>query len=293
METSTTTTITPAHVDMKCPAPAGQTPPPHDRVTPNSSGFVPSPVECASPTSGTMYHPATPMPTAAMFHTTSTSPSPIPTFNVQHTSSHAQNSPILCGPTPTSTPIPVPSAIPHSPQPANMEFATETFSSSPAGSQTLGREGSGTHLSTIKGNLTSFVGKVTHNPDKQQAGNVMVANRKEEKAQFFEQKAAEWELKGNTAKAQKNREKAARCRQTAQARREQPLSSPVNKTPAKIDKAAKLDAKAQECERKGDQAKAVQYHEKAYQLRQKHNLSQPIGGTTTPGITAIPIAPSV
>eukprot|EP00026_Physarum_polycephalum_P013367 Phypoly_transcript_13760.p1 GENE.Phypoly_transcript_13760~~Phypoly_transcript_13760.p1 ORF type:complete len:294 (+),score=68.36 Phypoly_transcript_13760:111-992(+) len=275
----------PSVQQLKCPAPAGQTPPTQERGIPSTSTFVPSPIECASPTTGIMYHPATPMPVSSLFHNTPASP-PIPTFNV--TQEAPQNSPMLCGPTPTSTPVPVHTSFSSSPQTANIEYATETFSNSPTPHAP--------HLSTIKGNFTSFVGKVTHNPDKQQAGNAMIASRKEEKAAYCEQKAAEWELKGNTAKAQKNREKAARYRQMAQSRLQQPLSAPANKdkVPAKMDKAARLDAKAQEYERRGEDAKAVKCHNKAHQVRQKHNLSQPIGGPTTPGIiTATPIAPSI
>jgi hypothetical protein len=62
---------------LKCPPPAGQTPPPQGHV----SSFVPSPVECASPTTGTLYHPATPIPPGAIFHHTPSSP--VPTFAVQ------------------------------------------------------------------------------------------------------------------------------------------------------------------------------------------------------------------
>jgi hypothetical protein len=177
-----------------------------------------------------------------------------------------------------------------------MEFGTETYTPTICTTTTPATTVSppAPHLSTIKGNITSFVGKVTHNPDKQQAGNAMVASRKEEKAAFFEQKALEWELKGNTNKAQKNRDKAARYRQMAQARLNAPLTTPVNKTPAKMDKAKRLDAKAQEHERRGEDAKAAKYQDKAYQLRQKHGLSHPVGGSTPTmvGTTTGPFASS-
>jgi hypothetical protein len=247
----------PSQHPVKYPAPAGQTPPTQERCVPSTSTFVPSPIECASPTTGTMYHPATPIPsTSSVYH--NSPPPPAPTFNVP-SQDLPQNSPMMCGQTPTSTPV-VHSSFPHSPQPTNVEFATETFSNSPTPTPSA----SAPHLSTIKGNITSFVGKVTHNPDKQQAGNAMIACRKEEKAAFFEQKAGEWELKGNTAKAQKNREKAARYRQMAQAKLQQPLTTPANKTSVKMDKAARLDVKAQEYERKGDEAKAVKCHNKVH-----------------------------
>jgi len=279
--------VQPSH-QVKCPAPAGQTPPvpqAHPAASPVASTFLPSPVECASPTTGTLYHPATPMPTGAVFHNTPASP--IPTFAVNNSinsisNNEFQNSPILCGPTPTSTPVQPSTAFTHSPQPTTpMEFASETYSAptnSPA-----------PHLSTIKGNITSFVGKVTHNPDKQQAGNAMIANRKEEKAVFFDQQASEWEIKGNTAKAHKYREKAARCRQMALAKLHEPLTTPTNKTSVKMDKAARLDAKAQDYERKGDDARAVRTHNKARQLRQKYGLSQPIGNTTPPMLVIHPV----
>lgn len=61
--------------------------------------------------------------------------------------------------------------------------------------------------SAIKGNITSMVGKMTHNPQKEQDGNIMVANASEQKAARFEAKALQWEQKGNATKAQKNREK--------------------------------------------------------------------------------------
>lgn len=61
--------------------------------------------------------------------------------------------------------------------------------------------------SALKGNITSFVGKLQHNPEKEHTGNAMVASSKEAKAARFEQKALDWERKGNVAKAQKNRGK--------------------------------------------------------------------------------------
>lgn len=61
--------------------------------------------------------------------------------------------------------------------------------------------------SALKGNMTSMMGKMTHNPTKEHDGNIMIANAAEQKAARFETKALEWESKGNTAKAQKNREK--------------------------------------------------------------------------------------
>jgi len=80
--------------------------------------------------------------------------------------------------------------------------------------------------SAIKGNITSMMGKVSHNPQKQQDGNIMIANSCEQKAAKFETKALQWEQKGNMAKAQKNREKAARYRQKAIAKMNQPLTTP-------------------------------------------------------------------
>lgn len=283
----------------KCPAPAGQTPPPpgarehHLAAAP----FIPSPIECASPTSGNMYHPATPMPVGnPAFHNTPASP-PVPSFQVNSSAPAGAASPMLCGPTPTSTPVHPSLGVPRSPLPSTMEFASETYATplpstttttnaSPITTTAQSPSTHAPHLSTLKGNFTSFVGKVTHNPDKQQAGNAMIATRKEEKATFFEQKATEWELKGNTSKATKNREKAARYRQTAQARLNAPLTTPANKTPAKMDKAARLDAKAQEYERRGDETRAVKCHAKAYQLRQKYGFSDPVGGTT-PTVAAV------
>jgi len=132
------------------------------------------------------------------------------------------------------------------------------------------------------------MGKITHNPEKQQAGNAMIACRKEEKANFFEQKAVEWERKGNMNKAQKNREKAASYRHKAQVKLNMPLTTPVNKTAVKTDKAARYDSKALDCERRGDMQGAQKCREKAYQLRQKHGLSQPIGTGTS-----APIAPTL
>lgn len=61
--------------------------------------------------------------------------------------------------------------------------------------------------SSLKGNITSMMGKMQHNPEKQHAGNAMVASSKEAKAARFESKALDWERKGNVAKAQKNRGK--------------------------------------------------------------------------------------
>jgi hypothetical protein len=61
--------------------------------------------------------------------------------------------------------------------------------------------------SALKGNMTSMMGKMTHNPTKEQNGNIMIANAAEQKAAKFETKALQWESKGNTSKAQKNREK--------------------------------------------------------------------------------------
>lgn len=61
--------------------------------------------------------------------------------------------------------------------------------------------------SALKGNITSMVGKMQHDPVKQHAGNAMVASSREAKAARFEAKALEWERKGNLAKAQKNRGK--------------------------------------------------------------------------------------
>lgn len=278
METTTTSSHSPTSIDkpsthapLRCPAPAGQTPnTTHSR---DGTQLVPSPVECASPTSGNMFHPATPIPVTAAFHNTPASP--VPTFAVNdQPTDQAVNSPAMCGPTPASTPVH--HSFIHSPPQGHVEFATETFhpitpapapvttSSSPtlAPITSASPSTSAPHLSTLKGNFTSLLGKVTHNPDKQQAGNVMIATRKEEKAKFFEQQATEWELKGNTAKAQKSREKAARCRQMAQAKLHEPLATPANKSAIKSDKATKMDQKAQEYERKGDEARAVKCHNK-------------------------------
>lgn len=61
--------------------------------------------------------------------------------------------------------------------------------------------------SSIKGNVTALMGKMTHNPAKEHNGNIMIANAAEQKAARFETKALEWERKGNNSKAIKNREK--------------------------------------------------------------------------------------
>lgn len=266
------------HTPLKCPPPAGFTP-----NAPHISPFVPSPVECASPNSGHLFHPATPIPTAAVFHNTPASP--VPTFAVNDQPEQV-NSPILCGPTPVSTPV-HPGFVKHSPQPAHIDFASETYhSTTPAAVSTTApisttvpatltthntsSPTNAAHLSTLKGNFTSFVGKVTHNPDKQQAGNAMIASRKEEKAKFFEQQAIEWELKGGTAKAMKYREKAARCRQMAQAKLHEPLAVPSTKSAIKAEKAAQLDLKAQEFERKGEEARAVKCHNKVLSYSRFH-----------------------
>ena len=266
-----TTPLESAHPHAhKAPAPAGQTPPFHEKSVPSTT-FVPSPVECASPTSGNLFHPATPIPNNAVFHNTPASP--VPTFNVNDTEHH-QNSPMMCGPTPASTPVVHSTQYAHSPQAANYEFATETFSSPLSTSSSTSTSSGAPHLATLKGNFTSFVGKVSNNPDKQQAGNAMIASRKEEKAAFFEQKAGEWELKGNTAKAQRNREKAARARQAAQTRLQQPIVTTANKTSAKMNKAASLDAQALEHERKGEDAKATKCRNKVFNFPSLSPLSQ-------------------
>lgn len=71
-----------------------------------------------------------------------------------------------------------------------------------------GSVGDPTHPpSALKGNITAMVGKMTHNAQKEQNGNIMIANAAEQKAARFETKALEWERKGNNNKAIKNREK--------------------------------------------------------------------------------------
>jgi len=80
--------------------------------------------------------------------------------------------------------------------------------------------------SAFKGNITSMMGKMSHNPQKQQDGNIMVANSCEQKAARFETKAAQWEQKGDLAKAQKNRDKASRYRQKAITKMHEPLTTP-------------------------------------------------------------------
>lgn len=240
------------------PAAAGMTPPL------NRSG--PSPVEMETP-QGTKYHPATPIPE----HRTPTQEAAeallLPTMTNIPFGSPA--TPAFCGftpaPTPASTPV-HPSTLQFSPSPVVMNFATETYETS----EHLPASALPVQPSTIKGNFTSLVGKITHNPEKQMAGNAMIACRQEEKANFFDQRAEEWEQKGNLAKAQKNREKvcsaphksvkqsiyniakAIRYRQKAQAKLHEPITAPVNKKAIKTDKVAKLDAKALECEKKGD-----------------------------------------
>lgn len=174
----------------------------------------------------------------------------------------------------------------------------------------------------LKGNITSMMGKLQHNPQKEQDGNIMVANASEQKAARFETKALEWDRKGNTAKAQKNREKAARYRQKAIAKMNQPLKSAgtarpigsVGTTPGnpalKSDKAARCEAKALEYERKGNLAKAQKNRERAWRIREKNGIPHPVGAvpplgysstttsyssTTTAvplGTTQVPINPS-
>lgn len=137
--------------------------------------------------------------------------------------------------------------------------------------------------SSLKGNITSMMGKMQHNPEKQHAGNAMVASSKEAKAARFEAKAVEWERKGNVTKAQKNRGKAAMLRQKAIAKLNQPC---VTAYPpgVKNDKAARCELKALEYEKKGNLAKAQRNREKAYRIREKHGIAHPVG-TTLPATT--------
>eukprot|EP00026_Physarum_polycephalum_P016641 Phypoly_transcript_17598.p1 GENE.Phypoly_transcript_17598~~Phypoly_transcript_17598.p1 ORF type:complete len:223 (+),score=61.80 Phypoly_transcript_17598:78-746(+) len=130
--------------------------------------------------------------------------------------------------------------------------------------------------SALKGNITSMMGKMQHNPDKQHAGNAMVASSKEAKAARFEAKAIEWERKGNVTKAQKNRGKAALLRQKAIAKLNQPtvMAYPPG---VKNDKAARCELKALEYEKKGNLAKAQRNREKAYRIREKHGIAHPVG----------------
>src|SRR5690242_19826950 len=128
------TSVDKSHV--KCPAPAGCTPPmPH---------AAPSPAECTD-ASGSKFHPPTPYPETTIF---SHNPHLIPTLTAQ------ESSPVLCGPTPASTPVHPSSSYPHSPTPSNIEFASETYHVTPGNNSTLfpGSTAHPTHPSTIKGN---------------------------------------------------------------------------------------------------------------------------------------------
>eukprot|EP01110_Echinostelium_bisporum_P000679 TRINITY_DN1167_c0_g1_i1.p1 TRINITY_DN1167_c0_g1~~TRINITY_DN1167_c0_g1_i1.p1 ORF type:complete len:189 (-),score=106.66 TRINITY_DN1167_c0_g1_i1:88-654(-) len=154
-----------------------------------------------------------------------------------------------------------------------------------------------TNPSSIKGNITAMVGKMSHNPEKEVAGNTMVAGAKEQKAARFEAKALEWERKGNVQKAQKNREKAAKFRQAAMTKLTKPVQSVgVATAPGqKADKAARCDAKALEYERKGNMAKAQKNRERAYKIRSKHGITHPVGTVpmTSYGTTTMAPAPIV
>lgn len=165
--------------------------------------------------------------------------------------------------------------------------------------------------SAIKGNITSMVGKMTHNPTKEHDGNIMVANSREQKAARFETKAIEWDRKGNAAKATKNREKALLYRNKAVTKMNQPLTATPKPVGVKNDKAARCEVKALEYERKGNVAKAQQQREKvtspsnpipyspfslvlllifylqAYRIRTKHNIAHPVG-TIPPTTYAVP-----
>ena len=144
--------------------------------------------------------------------------------------------------------------------------------------------------SALKGNITAMMGKIQHDPVKEHHGNAMVASSKEAKAARFEAKALEWERKGNMNKAQKNRGKAATYRQRAIAKLNQPTTAVpmVNRH----DKAARCEAKALEYEKKGNLAKAQRNRERAYRIRQRHNIPHPVGTvppmTTTTTTTVLP-----
>lgn len=181
--------------------------------------------------------------------------------------------------------------------------------------------------SALKGNITAMMGKMQHDPNKQHAGNAMVASSKEAKAARFEAKAIEWERKGNITKAQKNRGKvkrtpsrtsllarshsfilsllsqpfansflqAALLRQKAIAKLNQPC---VTAYPpgVKNDKAARCDLKALEYEKKGNLAKAQKNRERAYKIREKHGIAHPVGtvrpATTTTMPASQPVPPT-
>jgi tetratricopeptide (TPR) repeat protein len=130
--------------------------------------------------------------------------------------------------------------------------------------------------SAIKGNVTAILGKLQHNPEKQQSGNAMIASSYEQKAGRFETKALDWERQGNMAKAAKNRGKAANYRQKATAKLSEPLTAPAPVS-QKRDKAARCEAKALNYEKQGNLAKAQKNREKAYRIREKHNIPHPIG----------------
>eukprot|EP00026_Physarum_polycephalum_P012414 Phypoly_transcript_12718.p1 GENE.Phypoly_transcript_12718~~Phypoly_transcript_12718.p1 ORF type:complete len:238 (+),score=69.13 Phypoly_transcript_12718:319-1032(+) len=179
----------------------------------------------------------------------------------------------------------------------------------PAGTTSMGATQAGDPAhppSAIKGNITAMMGKMQHNPTKEQNGNIMISNAAEQKAAKFETKALQWESKGNTVKAQKNREKAARYRQKAAAKLAQPLSSaqtakPIGAvgtagpSPLKSDKAARCEAKALEYERKGNLAKAQKNRERAWRIREKNSIPHPVGAQHpstyagyTQNMTAVP-----
>ena len=130
--------------------------------------------------------------------------------------------------------------------------------------------------SSLKGNFTSMMGKMQHNPEKQHAGNAMVASSKEAKAAKFEAKALDWERKGNVAKAQKNRGKAALLRQKAIAKLNAPVTTALPPG-MKNDKAARCEVKALEYEKRGNLAKAQRNRERAYRIREKHGIAHPVG----------------